>query len=183
MAERLKDKVAIVTGAGSRGPGIGNGKATAILFAREGAKVLCVDSEVERAQQTVAEIQKENATAMAFAADVTRAADCKAMVGQAVNRWGGLEQEGFGIVFVEAAACGVPQVAGDSGGAADAVVDGETGLVVRRPDDVGEAVAALRRLLDDDTELQRMGKAARRRAEAEFSYEVLSARLGAALGV
>ena len=52
------------------------------------------------------------------------------------NRWGGLEQEGFGIVFVEAAACGVPQVAGDSGGAADAVVDGITGLVVRRPDDV-----------------------------------------------
>ena len=43
------------------------------------------------------------------------------------NRWGGLEQEGFGIVFVEAAACGVPQVAGDSGGAAEAVADGETG--------------------------------------------------------
>ena len=42
------------------------------------------------------------------------------------NRWGGLEQEGFGIVFVEAAACGVPQVAGDSGGAAEAVADGET---------------------------------------------------------
>ncbi|HEX6659009.1 MAG TPA: glycosyltransferase family 4 protein [Ilumatobacter sp.] len=99
------------------------------------------------------------------------------------NRWGGLEQEGFGIVFVEAAACGVPQVAGDSGGAADAVADGETGLVVRRPADVGEAVAALRRLLDDDGERERMGQAARRRAEAEFSYEVLTARLGAALGV
>ena len=50
------------------------------------------------------------------------------------NRWGGLEQEGFGIVFLEAAACGVPQVAGDSGGAAEAVADGETGIVVRRPD-------------------------------------------------
>src|SRR5690606_25521058 len=50
------------------------------------------------------------------------------------NRWGGLEQEGFGIVFVEAAACGVPQVAGDSGGAAEAVADGETGIVVRQPD-------------------------------------------------
>jgi phosphatidylinositol alpha-1,6-mannosyltransferase len=99
------------------------------------------------------------------------------------NRWAGLEQEGFGIVFVEAAACGVPQVAGDSGGAADAVADGETGLIVREPDDVAEAVAALRRLLDDDGERDRMGKAARRRAEAEFSYEVLSARLGAALGV
>jgi phosphatidylinositol alpha-1,6-mannosyltransferase len=99
------------------------------------------------------------------------------------NRWGGLEQEGFGIVFVEAAACGVAQVAGDSGGAADAVVDGETGLVVRRPDDVGEAVAALRRLLDDDAERERMGAAARRRAEAEFSYEVLTAKLGTALGI
>ena len=54
------------------------------------------------------------------------------------NRWGGLEQEGFGIVFVEAAACGVPQVAGDSGGAAEAVDDGVTGLVVRRPDDPDE---------------------------------------------
>ena len=96
---------------------------------------------------------------------------------------GGLEQEGFGIVFVEAAACGVPQVAGDSGGAADAVADGETGVVVRQPDDVSEAVAALRRLLDDDTERERMGQAARRRAETEFSYEVLTARLGAALGV
>ncbi len=51
------------------------------------------------------------------------------------NRWAGLEQEGFGIVFLEAAACGVPQVAGDSGGAEDAVVDGETGLMVRHTDD------------------------------------------------
>ena len=66
--------------------------------------------------------------------------DCPALYGCADvftmlcrNRWGGLEQEGFGIVFVEAAACGVPQVAGDSGGAAEAVDDGETGLVVRRP--------------------------------------------------
>ena len=50
MAGRLKDKVAIVTGAGSRGPGIGNGKAAAILFAREGAKVLCVDAELPRAE-------------------------------------------------------------------------------------------------------------------------------------
>ena len=47
------------------------------------------------------------------------------------NRWGGLEQEGFGIVFLEAAACEVPQVAGDSGGAEDAVVDGVTGVMVR----------------------------------------------------
>jgi phosphatidylinositol alpha-1,6-mannosyltransferase len=99
------------------------------------------------------------------------------------NRWGGLEQEGFGIVFVEAAACGVPQVAGDSGGAAEAVADGETGVVVGRPDDVDEATAALRRLLDDDAERLRMGAAARLRAEREFCYEVLVARLGRALHI
>jgi NAD(P)-dependent dehydrogenase (short-subunit alcohol dehydrogenase family) len=91
MAGRLKDKIAIVTGAGSRGPGIGNGKATAILFAREGAKVLCVDAELSRAQETVAQIEAEKGTAKAFAADVTRASDCKAMVADAVSRWGGLD--------------------------------------------------------------------------------------------
>jgi NAD(P)-dependent dehydrogenase (short-subunit alcohol dehydrogenase family) len=53
--------------------------------------VLCVDAEIERAQQTVAEIQKEAGTAQAFAADVTRAADCKAMVAQALALWGGLD--------------------------------------------------------------------------------------------
>jgi phosphatidylinositol alpha-1,6-mannosyltransferase len=93
------------------------------------------------------------------------------------NRWFGLEQEGFGIVFLEAAACGVPQVAGASGGAAEAVEDGRTGVVVGDPDDVDEVVAAFERLLDDDTGRRAMGVAARARAEAEFSYEVLSARL------
>ena len=91
MAGRLKDKVAIVTGAGSRGPGIGNGKAAAILFAREGAKVLCVDAELSRAQETLEEIEKERGTAQAFVADVTRAADCHAMVEQALKSWGGLD--------------------------------------------------------------------------------------------
>jgi phosphatidylinositol alpha-1,6-mannosyltransferase len=99
------------------------------------------------------------------------------------NRWGGLEQEGFGIVFVEAAACGVPQVAGDSGGAAEAVADGETGLVVRHPDDVAEAAAAIAVLLDDEALRARMGVAARRRAEREFCYDVLAGRLAGALGV
>lgn len=91
MGERLKGKVAIVTGAGSRGPGIGNGKATAILFAREGAKVLCVDAELARAEETARQIEKENGTARAFAADVARSADCGAMVEEAVSRWGGLD--------------------------------------------------------------------------------------------
>jgi len=97
------------------------------------------------------------------------------------NRWGGLEQEGFGIVFLEAAASAVPQVAGDSGGAADAVVDGETGLVVDHPQRVEEAAAALARLLDDADERARLGAAARTRAETDFSYDVLATRLHRAL--
>jgi phosphatidylinositol alpha-1,6-mannosyltransferase len=99
------------------------------------------------------------------------------------TRWGGLEQEGFGIVFVEAAACGVPQVAGDSGGAADAVVDGETGVIVRDPERVEQAAAAIARLLDDDQARLQMGRAARARAESAFAYDVLAARLGVALGI
>jgi NAD(P)-dependent dehydrogenase (short-subunit alcohol dehydrogenase family) len=91
MAGRLKGKVAIVTGAGSRGPGVGNGKATAILFAREGASVLCVDAELGRAEETVRTIQGEGNVAQAFAADVTRVADSKAMVEQAAGIWGGLD--------------------------------------------------------------------------------------------
>jgi len=98
------------------------------------------------------------------------------------SRWAGLEQEGFGIVFLEAAACGVPQVAGNSGGAAEAVADGETGLVVRRPRDPAAATAALSRLLDDPALRARQGEAARRRAERAYSYDVLAARLDAALG-
>ncbi len=98
------------------------------------------------------------------------------------NRWGGLEQEGFGIVFVEAAACGVPQVAGDSGGAAEAVADGETGIVVRNPEDVDEVVSAYTALLDDPDRRRRMGIAARQRAVEEFSYDVLAERLGRSLG-
>jgi phosphatidylinositol alpha-1,6-mannosyltransferase len=102
------------------------------------------------------------------------------------NRWAGLEQEGFGIVFVEAAACGVPQVAGASGGAAEAVADGDTGIVVGEPGGpraVAATVAAFQRLLDNEALRRRMAEASRRRAVEEFSYDVLSARLGAALGV
>jgi NAD(P)-dependent dehydrogenase (short-subunit alcohol dehydrogenase family) len=91
MSERLEGKVAIVAGAGSRGPGLGNGKATAILFAREGARVLCVDLVKERAEETASMIRGEGGAATAFAADVTRAADCEAMVADAGQRWGGLD--------------------------------------------------------------------------------------------
>ena len=99
MSDRLRGKVAIVTGAGSRGPGLGNGKATAILFAREGARVLCVDQVGARAEETVGLIRGEGGEAAALAADVTRAADCEAMVRGAVERWGGLDilQNNVGI--------------------------------------------------------------------------------------
>jgi len=91
MTDRLKGKVAIVTGAGSSGPELGNGKATAILFAREGAKVLCADALQERAQETVDAIQKEGGIASALRCDVSKAADCKAMVDAAVERYGRLD--------------------------------------------------------------------------------------------
>lgn len=93
------------------------------------------------------------------------------------NRWLGLEQEGFGIVFLEAAACGVPQVAGASGGAAEAVDDGVTGIVVQDPDNVDQVVTAFERLLDDSDLRAKMATAGRNRAVHEFSYEVLSGRL------
>src|SRR5215470_51090 len=91
MGDRLRGKVAIVAGAGSRGPGVGNGKAAAILFAREGARVLCVDQVLERAEETVGLIRAEGGEAVAHAADVTRADECRAMVEAAVDRWGGLD--------------------------------------------------------------------------------------------
>ena len=97
------------------------------------------------------------------------------------NRWGGLEQEGFGIVFLEAAATGVPQVAGDSGGAAEAVVDGETGIVVRDPSDPQRAADALARVLDDADLRTRMGISGRARAVAGYGYDDLARRLGATL--
>jgi phosphatidylinositol alpha-1,6-mannosyltransferase len=97
------------------------------------------------------------------------------------NRWLGLEQEGFGIVFLEAAAFGVPQVAGDSGGAAEAVVDGVTGLVVGEPDDPGSVAQALRTLLADPKLRKRMGSAAQKRVREFFDYDVLASRLASTL--
>ncbi len=93
------------------------------------------------------------------------------------NRWGGLEQEGFGIVFLEAAACGVAGVAGASGGSHEAVAHGETGFVVGRPEDPVAVAGALARLLDDPGLCAAMGAAARRRAEQLSSYDRLAADL------
>jgi phosphatidylinositol alpha-1,6-mannosyltransferase len=97
------------------------------------------------------------------------------------NRWGGLEQEGFGIVFLEAAAVGVPQIAGDSGGAPEAVLDGTTGLVVADPSDPGAVAEAIRALLADPALRRRMGQAARKRVQEYFDTDVLASRLAEAL--
>src|SRR6202521_455612 len=89
---RLKDRVAIVVGAGqSPGEGMGNGRATALTFAREGAKVLCVDHNLASAQETVDMITAKGGTAVAFKADVTKNAEIKAMVEGAHGRWGSID--------------------------------------------------------------------------------------------
>jgi len=88
-AGRVEGKVAIVTGAGSTpGPGIGTGKASAVVLAREGASVLLVDLHPERAEETRKMIEEEGGRAEVFAADATKAAECEAMVKAAVDAFG-----------------------------------------------------------------------------------------------
>ena len=87
---RLEGKVAIVTGAGSSGPGVGTGKATATLFAREGAKVLLVDRSQRQAEETLSAIREEGGEASVFEGDVTGSEDCRAMVEAAVQQFGGV---------------------------------------------------------------------------------------------
>lgn len=102
MSQRLKDKVAIVTGAGSIGPGWGNGKASAVQLAREGARVLCVDVNAEAAEETAATIAGEGGRAASFSADVTDEAAVAAMAADCVARWGGIDilHHNVGIVRV-----------------------------------------------------------------------------------
>ncbi len=91
MAGRLQGKVALVFGAGSSGPGWGNGKATAVLFAREGARVVAVDRDEALARETAAIITGEGGTADAIAGDVTRSDDIKAVVDRAVAAHGRID--------------------------------------------------------------------------------------------
>src|SRR5258708_12846432 len=89
--ERLKGKTAMVVGAGSIGPGGGNGKATAVTFAREGAQVLCVDCNAAAAEETAKIIASEGGKATAFTSDVSRAADVGAMVAAWLNTYGRID--------------------------------------------------------------------------------------------
>jgi NAD(P)-dependent dehydrogenase (short-subunit alcohol dehydrogenase family) len=88
---RLDGKTAIVVGAGSIGPGWGNGKATAVTFAREGAQVFCVDRNAAAAGETVGIIEKEGGQATAFAADASRADDIAAMVAACLKAYGRID--------------------------------------------------------------------------------------------
>jgi NAD(P)-dependent dehydrogenase (short-subunit alcohol dehydrogenase family) len=89
---RLKDKIAIVVGAGQT-PGItiGNGRAASILFAREGARVMLVDRKLDSAQETEKMIRDEGGDAVSFEADVTKAADCEAMMKACVDHFGRID--------------------------------------------------------------------------------------------
>ncbi len=94
MAERpprLEGKVAIVTGAGSSGEGVGNGKAAAILFAREGAKVLLVDFQEDRARETLQIIHEEGGVASTLQGDMTKLEDCERMAQTAMDRYGRID--------------------------------------------------------------------------------------------
>lgn len=88
---RLQGKTALVVGAGSIGPGWGNGKATATLFAREGARVFCVDRNGDAAAETAGIIASEGGEAAAFTADVSRAADIEAMVAACLDAYGRID--------------------------------------------------------------------------------------------
>jgi NAD(P)-dependent dehydrogenase (short-subunit alcohol dehydrogenase family) len=88
MPDRLKGKTAIIVGAGQTpGETIGNGRATALLFAREGAEVLCVDRDLARAQETASLIAQAGGRATAFGADVSRRPEAEAAVAAATARW------------------------------------------------------------------------------------------------
>jgi NAD(P)-dependent dehydrogenase (short-subunit alcohol dehydrogenase family) len=91
MTGRLQDRVALVFGAGSIGPGWGNGKACAVAFARAGASVVCVDISMKAAQETASIIIDEGGTALAFACDVTKSADVKRVVDHTIRDLGRID--------------------------------------------------------------------------------------------
>ncbi|MCL0105096.1 SDR family oxidoreductase, partial [Dehalococcoidia bacterium] len=88
MGDRVKGKVAIVTGAGSIGQGMGNGKAAAILYAREGARVMLVDCNLEAAEETKNLINEEGGNCITFEADVSQSNDCKSIIEKCIQTYG-----------------------------------------------------------------------------------------------
>lgn len=92
MTRRLAGKRAIVVGAGQEpGETVGNGRAIALLFAREGAEVMCVDRDLARAEETAALISDEGGVGFAHSANIAKDAECRAVVEAALARWGALD--------------------------------------------------------------------------------------------
>jgi len=91
MGQRMQDKIVIVTGAGSSGPGWGNGKAAAVLYAREGARVFAADYRLEAAQETQAIIESEGGQCVAFQADVSRSESVERMARACAEHFGGVD--------------------------------------------------------------------------------------------
>lgn len=91
MSNRVKGKVAIVTGAGSIGLGMGNGKASAIVYAREGAQVMIVDCNIDAANETRDLIQEEGGDCIVFKADVSKSNDCKSIVENCIQTYGRID--------------------------------------------------------------------------------------------
>src|SRR6201987_5833786 len=87
----LAGKVALVSGGGAAGDGIGNGRAAAILLARSGTKVVVADIDLKLAARTVERIRAEGGTAVAEGGDATKEQDCKRLVDAAVDHWGRLD--------------------------------------------------------------------------------------------
>jgi len=91
MVDRLKNKAAIVTGAGSSGPGWGNGKATAVLFAREGAKVFAVDINLSAAEETKGIIEKEGGSCTAVKVDVSKSDEVNTLIERCIKTYGRID--------------------------------------------------------------------------------------------
>lgn len=157
------------------------------LLARREADVAVViagDGRDRKRLEGLAADGPGNVTLLGRVSDTERAeyygaADVFAMLCR--DRWAGLEQEGFGIVFLEAAAAGVASLAGRSGGSHEAVEHDTTGLVIDEPTDATAVADALSSLAANPARLADMGRLARKRAQQIFDYDVLAAELAAAL--
>jgi len=127
MSDRLRGKRAVVVGAGQTpGDTVGNGRAMALLFAREGAQVMCVDRELARADETVAMIQAEcgaGTGSFALAADIVVSGGAQSIVEAAVDRWDGIDVlvNNVGIGSVRGASDGPAHLADEE--AFDGIVD------------------------------------------------------------
>ncbi len=114
---RLSDKIAVVVGAGQTpGDTIGNGRATAIRFAQEGATVVCVDRNAESARETLSMIEREGGSGCVVEADVTREADCQDVVAQSEGRYGRIDvlHNNIGIGRGDGGATGMTEAVWDA---------------------------------------------------------------------